>query len=75
MATSASYFTRDASRDGNAASAIVNVARGRRLTLAGSVSVIAKTCMQADALTKIAALRRCVPAALRRRSQARVIKL
>ncbi len=75
VATSASYFTRGTINDGVAASAIVNTARGRRLGLAGSISVIAKTCMQADALTKIAALRRRVPAALRCRSQARVIEL
>lgn len=75
VATSASYFMPDAGRDGVTASAIVHPAHGRRLPLAGSVSVVAKSCMQADALTKIAALRRCVPAVLRQHSQARVIEL
>lgn len=75
VATSASYFTQDAHSDGVAGSAIVNAARGRRVGLAGSVSVIAKTCMQADALTKIVAMRRRIPAVLRLRSQAKVIEL
>lgn len=75
VATSASYFVRAASTDGVAASAIVDAVSGRRLGLAGSVSVVAKTCMLADALTKVAALRGGVPAALRQRSQAKVIEL
>lgn len=75
VATSASYFTRDASSDGVAASAIVDTTCRQRVDLAGSVSVIAKTCMQADALTKIVALQGRVPATLRWRSQAKVIEL
>ncbi len=75
VATSASYFMPDAGRDGVIASAIVHPAHGRRLPLVGSVSVVAKSCMQADALTKIAALRRRVPTVLRQRTQARVIEL
>ena len=75
VATSASYFTHCISSDGVIASAIVDAARGQRIGLAGSVSVIARTCMQADALTKIAALQRPVPVALRLRSQAKVIEL
>ncbi|MCS6764751.1 MAG: FAD:protein FMN transferase [Candidatus Protistobacter heckmanni] len=75
VATSGSYFTCEASSDGMTASAIVDTACGQRLDLAGSVSVIAKTCMQADALTKIVAPRGRVPTELRWRSQAKVIKL
>jgi thiamine biosynthesis lipoprotein len=75
VATSASYFVRVARSDSVAASAIVNAVRERQLDLSGSISVIAKTCMQADALTKVAALQRRVPVALRLRSQAKVIEL
>lgn len=75
IATSAAYNTRHASTDGIQASAIVDTWRNRRLVMHQSVSVIAKTCMQADALTKIAAATGRLPAALSRAEKVHLFKL
>ena len=75
VATSASYFASNLGNDGKAASAIVNPRHQRRVGLPGSVSVVAKSCLQADALTKIVALRGSLPASIQRRARATVIRL
>lgn len=78
VATSASYFTNNIGSVGSArpdVSAIVHTASARQVTLTGSISVIAKSCMHADALTKICVLRHRIPAALKLRSKAKALKL
>ncbi|MFL6658197.1 MAG: FAD:protein FMN transferase [Massilia sp.] len=52
LATSASYFSRTAS-GGQTVSALVDGRTGAAIDIAGSVSVVAPTCMLADALTKV----------------------
>ncbi|HQR96958.1 FAD:protein FMN transferase [compost metagenome] len=75
IATSASYFT-DTNRPGGAASsAIVNARRERIVTITNSVSVIARNCLLADGLTKIAILHGRLPMRLARYAQARVVTL
>lgn len=74
IATSAAYFVDDA-KAAQASSAIVDVAGERRVPIAGSVSVIAKNCMLADALTKIAVLDGRLPTYLASYAQARVVTL
>lgn len=75
VATSASYFTHKDRSGGVDGSAIINTATERQIALTGSVSVIAKTCMLADGLTKIWVLRRRIPASLRLQFQVKVITL
>jgi len=75
IATSAAYFTSDASSDGIKASAIVDTKRLRRAVMKQSISVIAQTCMQADALTKIATISGRIPTSLARAAKAQVFKL
>ena len=75
IATSAAYFTDDKSGHAIGASAIVDTAKVRRVVMANSVSVLARTCMQADALTKIAVVKGRLPTSLARNAQARAIKL
>jgi thiamine biosynthesis lipoprotein len=75
IATSAAYFTNDASSDGVQASAIFDTARVQRVVMQQSISVIAQTCMQADALTKIATISGRIPTALARSAKAQVLKL
>ncbi|BBP02990.1 FAD:protein FMN transferase [Sulfuriferula plumbiphila] len=75
VATSASYYT-GTSRPGEAtASAIVDTTCGRRVSMTSSVSVIAQTCMLADALTKIAILKGRLPAHFARHAHARIVTL
>ena len=75
VATSAAYFTRDASTDNIEASAVFDTTRNRRVVTKRSISVIARTCMQADALTKIAMILGRLPTSLARPAQAQVIQL
>lgn len=75
MATSASYFINVTSSGEAAASAIVDPARGRRVSMTRSVSVIAKTCMMADALTKIAVLTGRLPVRFSRPTEAKIVML
>lgn len=75
VATSASYFVAIRPSAPAHSSAIVNTTNGRRACLTGSVSVIAKTCMLADALTKIAVLKGSLPTGLARRAQASIVRL
>lgn len=75
VATSAAYFIRDASTDNIEASAVFDTTRNRRVVTKRSISVIARTCMQADALTKIAMVRGRLPTSLARPAQAQVIQL
>lgn len=49
VATSAAYFTADNEAGHSCHSAIVNPSRQRRVKVTGSVSVVANTCMLADA--------------------------
>lgn len=75
IATSAGYFTVgcDAGRSG--CSAIVDPATNRRIEMTGSVSVIARTCMLADALTKIAVITGRLPTRLARKAGASILTL
>lgn len=73
IATSASYFVPAASADRTTVSAIVDPAHSRRVTLPRSVSVIARTCMLADALAKIAVLKGRLPARAARAAQASMV--
>ena len=75
IATSAAYFTSDASSDGIKTSAIFDTTRVRRVAMKQSISVIAQTCMQADALTKIATISGRIPTSLARAAKAQVFKL
>lgn len=75
VATTASYFTGDVSTDTIGESAVFDIKRNRRVVTKGSISVIARTCMQADALTKIAMIRGRLPTLLARLAQAHVIQL
>lgn len=76
IATSASYFIGTPTRSQTKAGAIVDAVRGRRVRTTQSISVIAKTCVQADAMTKIAVLNKGrLPLHLARLAQARVFKI
>ena len=75
IATSAAYFTSDAASDGIEASAIFDTKRIRRVDMKQSISVIAQTCMQADALTKIATISGRIPTSLARIAKAQIFKL
>lgn len=75
IATSAAYFV-GTNRPGEAAtSAIVRAASGRRVAMTHSVSVIARNGLLADALTKVAILKRRLPGRLARYAQARMVTL
>lgn len=74
IATSAAYFTAELRTDRDQESAIVDRNR-RRVDMAGSVSVAARTCMLADALTKVAVLRGRIPARVARRADASIVAL
>lgn len=74
IATSGSYFA--PTKWGNKhMSAIVDTKRARFVAMSQSVSVIARTCMHADALTKIAAVKGRLPARLTRYAKARMVTL
>lgn len=75
VATSGSYFLQTAKTYQDSMTAIVNPLRGRRVSTTRSVSVVAKNCLLADALTKIAVIRHRLPAALMRSAQASIIML
>lgn len=73
IATSASYFT-DTNQHGNAdISAILNVKKNRFHTMTDSISVIARNCLLADGLTKVAAIGVRLPRRLARYAKARVV--
>ncbi len=74
VATSASYFG-EFGQTHDAISAIVHPERERRVPIAGSVSVIARNCLLADALTKIAVLSGRLPPRLANYAQATVVTL
>ncbi len=74
IATSAAYFTAQSRTDRDGKSAIVDRKR-HRVAMAGSVSVAARTCMMADALTKVAVLRGRIPSRLARRANAFVLPI
>lgn len=74
IATSAAYFTAQSRTGRDVESAIVNRKR-HRVAMAGSVSVAARTCMLADALTKVAVLRGRIPSRLARRANAFVLPI
>jgi len=74
IATSATYFTDRLKASGHGQSAIVDRKR-RRVRVAGSVSVVARTCMLADALTKVAVLRGRIPRDTARRANAFMLAL
>lgn len=75
VATSASYFTKAIRTAGIATSAIVDAAHDRCVPMAGSVSVIARNCLLADALTKVAVLKGRLRMRLARYAQAKVVTL
>lgn len=75
IATSAAYFTSDVSSDGIQASAIVDTKKIQRAVMKKSISVIAQSCIQADALTKIVAISGRIPTALARTAKAQVFRL
>lgn len=75
IATSAAYFTNSNRLAESTTSAIVDTKRGRRVFMTGSVSVIARNCMLADALTKIAILKGRLPARIVRHAQAKVLNI
>lgn len=73
IATSASYFVDTDMQDNSNLSAIVNVKKKKRHTMTSSISVIARNCLLADGLTKVAALRGRVPRRLTRYAKASVV--
>lgn len=75
IATSASYFVDTDIHDKSNLSAIVNVKKKRLHTMTSSISVIARNCLLADGLTKVAALQGRVPRRLIRYAKASVITL
>jgi len=75
IATSASYFIDTNRPSGVASSAIVNARRERTVTMTNSVSVIARNCLLADGLTKVAILHGRLPMRLARYAQAKVVTL
>ena len=73
IATSASYFT-DTNQRGNAdTSAILNVKKNQFHAMTDSISVIARNCLLADGLTKVAAIGGRLPRRLARYAKARVV--
>lgn len=73
IATSGAYFIDD-NRPGEAArSAILDAARGRRVRMNRSVAVIARNCMLADALTKVAVLEGRLPRRLATYAEASIV--
>jgi thiamine biosynthesis lipoprotein len=74
IATSAAYFTQT-KKVNERLSAIVDIKRKRLLTMPHSVSVIAQTCMHADALTKIVAITGRLPTRLMRYASAKFVTL
>lgn len=75
VATSGAYFTQ-ARRTGEIAnSAIVRTGLDRLVRMSGSVSVVAKNCLLADALTKVVVLNGRLSTRLARYAQARVVTL
>lgn len=75
VATSAGYFTAVSDTARSRRSAIVDPATNRRVGMTGSVSVVARTCMLADALTKIAVITGQLPKRLARKVGASVLTL
>ena len=73
IATSGSYFVGTDMQDTSNLSAIVNVKKKKRHTMTNSISVIARNCLLADGLTKVAALRGRVPRRLTRYAKASVV--
>ncbi len=73
IATSAPYFTQHKRRVNRYSSAIVNPKTNTFCAMPNSVSVIARTGMLADALTKIAAIRGQLPRRLARHANARLV--
>ena len=73
IATSAPYFTHHKQRVNSYSSAIVNPKTNAFCAIPNSISVIARTGMLADALTKIAAIRGQLPRRLARHANARLV--
>ena len=73
IATSGSYFVGPDMQGNSNLSAIVNVKKKKRHTMTNSISVIARNCLLADGLTKVAALRGRVPRRLTRYAKASVV--
>lgn len=74
IATSGAYFTQTRCTN-KQMSAIVDTKHKRFVAMPQSISVIARTCMHADALTKIAAVKGRLPARLIRYANARIVSL
>ncbi|MBI3345110.1 MAG: FAD:protein FMN transferase [Gammaproteobacteria bacterium] len=75
IATSAAYFVDRNPSGGAAASAIVKATTGRRVRMASSVSVVARSGMLADALTKVAVIKQRLPSRLARYARARMVTI
>jgi len=75
VATSGSYFIDNRKSTTVAASAIVDTERGQRVSMTDSVSVIARNCLLADALTKVLVLRGRLPTRLARYAQAKIVAI
>lgn len=75
IATSAAYFADRNPSGGAAASAIVEARTGRRMMMANSVSVIARSGMLADALTKVAVIKQRLPNRLARYARAKMVTI
>lgn len=75
LASSGGYLDAGRMEDGRILTAVVDPATGRRLGAAGSYTVLAPTCMLADALTKALALDENVHAPYLRRCGARALVL
>lgn len=71
VATTAAYFV---AKSGERRSAVVDPHRDRRVRLIRSICVVARHCVDADALTKVVAVDRRMSAALARRFHARVVR-
>ena len=75
IATSAAYFVDHNPSGGAAASAIVEVLTGRRVMMVNSVSVVARSGMLADALTKVAVIKQRLPSRLARYARAMIVTI
>lgn len=75
IATSAAYFVDRNPLAGTVASAIVEPPTGRRVKMANSVSVVARSAMLADALTKVAVIKQRLPSRLARYARARMVTI
>lgn len=75
IATSAAYFVDRNPLCGAAASAIVETRTGRRVMMANSISVVARSGMLADALTKVAVIKQRLPSRLARYARASIVTI